>query len=140
MAGKKKKMEAPNRNKKAVIRKIEGRRIFYLCPKCHQIWTQKRKSHRNLCMACGQYLDWSGTDQTECIWLSCRNMEEAYYAAKKYEEINGSTYGIDLEAWRLHSDRIWPKVLYFPFLNKTGYGRFMRWAAKDGPEILNMGE
>lgn len=129
-------MEAPNRDRKPVIRRTEGNRVLYICPKCGEIWKQKKKMHRNLCMNCGQYLDWTGMDTIDCVYLICQNMEEAYYTAKKYEEIVKSSYGIDLEEWRLKNVRFWPKTLYFPFLDHKDYGRFMRWVAKDGPTIL----
>lgn len=132
----KKKVEAPNRNKKKVIRQTEGNRILYICPKCKQPIEFHKKHMKSLCTNCGQYLDWAGSESLDCIWLVCQNMEEAYYSAKQYEDICGTSYGLNLDEWRLKADRWWPKNLYFPFLDKTAYGRFMRWVAKDGPTIL----
>ena len=124
---------APNSQKRPIERKTEANRVFYICPKCGESWKQQKKMHRNLCMNCGQYLDWSGAEDIDCVFLVCQNMEEAYYTAKKYEEINGTIYGLDLEDWRLHPKGFWPKELYFPFFEHKAYGRFMRWVAKDGP-------
>ena len=129
---KKKKVPAPNRIRKPIKRQIKGNRILYICPKCGKLWIQTKKMHRNLCMHCGQYLDWTGTDIVDCVYSICYNMEEAYFLAKKYEEIVGTSYGLDLDEWRLQNDRCWTKELMFPFLEHTDYGRFMRWAAKDG--------
>ena len=126
-------MAAPNKIRKPIIRKTEGNRILYICPKCGQVFLQTKKIHKNLCMNCGQYLDWTGMDIVDCVFLICQNMEDAYYSAKKYEEICGTSYGLDLEDWRLKSNRFWPKELMFPFLEHRDYGRFMRWVAKDGP-------
>ena len=126
-------MAALNKERRAIKRQINGNRVLYICPRCGKPWEQRKKMHRNLCMQCGQYLDWSGMDTVECVFLVCQNMEDAYYSAKKYEEINGTIYGLDLEDWRLHPKGFWPKELYFPFLDHKAYGRFMRWVARDGP-------
>lgn len=125
-------MASSNKIRKPIIRKTENNRILYICPKCKHIWTQKKKMHRNLCMNCGQYLDWGGMDNVDCVYLTCEDMETAYFIAAKYEEIVGSSYGIDLNEWRLNNDREWPKEMMFPFLDHRDYGRFMRWAAKEG--------
>ena len=131
-------MAAPNTNKRPIIRKTSGNRVLYICPRCKSIWTQKKKMHKNLCLKCGQYLDWTGMDNIDCVFLVCQNMEEAYYSAKKYEEIVGTSYGLDLEQWRLKNKKFWPQTLYFPFLDHKDYGRFMRWVAKEGPTRLKM--
>ena len=127
---------APNTEKKKVRRSILDGRIFYNCPKCGKIIAHRKKMHRNLCMACGQYLDWSDYDNWACIWMKIENAEEAGYWAGQYEAANGTLYGIDYDTWRLSMTKMgYPMLLYFPFPEGKAYGRFMRKAAKEGTII-----
>ena len=119
-----------NTEKKPVRRSFLGTRIFYNCPKCGKTLQYKKKMHQGLCMNCGQRLDWSGCEDMACVWILAHDAEEAGYWAAQYEAINGDTYGIDIENWRLIR-KAYPLLLYFPFPYGKDYGRFMRKAAKE---------
>lgn len=124
------KINTLNCEKKKVRRSFLGTRIFYNCPKCGKPLKYKKKMHQGLCMNCGQRLDWSDYDNMAAVWILVKDSEEAGYWASQYEAINGETYGLDVEKWRLiHKD--YPLLLYFPFPYGKDYGRFMRKAAKE---------
>ena len=125
------KSKAPNTDRKDVRRSFLGTRIFYTCPKCGKPLEYRRKMHKNLCMRCGQYLNWNGYDQMESVYLRIDSAEEAYYWAKEYGRCNGMTFEIDPDQWRL-IPKNYPTLLFFPFPTGKGYGRFVREAAKDG--------
>ena len=128
------KINVLNCEKKKVRRSFLGTRIFYNCPKCGKALEYKKKMHQGLCMNCGQRLDWSECEDMACVWLKVSNSDEAGYWAAQYEAINGDTYGLNVDMWRLiHKD--YPLLLYFPFPYGKDYGRFMRKAAKEA-EII----
>lgn len=125
------KKKAPNTNRKTVRRSFLGTRIFYTCPKCGKPLEYRKKMHKNLCMRCGQYLDWGGYDRMESVYLLIENAEDAYFWAKEYAFCNGTTYEIDPDQWRL-IPKTFPTLMFFPFPAGKAYGRFMREAAKEG--------
>ena len=138
-AGGRRKINVLNTEKKKVRRSFLGTRIFYNCPKCGKALRYKKKMHQGLCMECGTRLDWSDYDNMPCVYLMVNDSEEAAYWASQYESINGDTYGLDIEKWRLiHRD--YPLLLYFPFPNAKDYGRFMRKAAKEATIIKEINE
>lgn len=63
-------------------------------------------------------------------YILAKDSGEAAYWAEKYEETAGTSYGINIEEWRL-SLKDFPMILFFPFPGGKEYGRFMRLAAKD---------
>ena len=87
-------------------------------------------------MNCGQRLDWCDYDDMAVVVILARDSEEAGYWAAQYEQINGSTYGIVVDKWRLIRKN-YPLPLYFPFPFGKDYGRFMRKAAKEATIIKN---
>ena len=119
-----------NADKKDVRRSFLGNRIFYNCPKCGKSLKYNKKMHQGLCMSCGQRLNWGDYDDMAVVWILARDSEEAGYWAAQYEAINGSSYGIDVEKWRV-TRKEYPLLLYFPFPYGKEYGRFMRKAAKE---------
>ena len=123
-----------NTEKKPVRRSFLGTRIFYNCPMCGKPLKYKKKMHQGLCMSCGQRLDWCDYENMSVVWILAHDSEEAGYWAAQYEAINGDTYGINVEQWRLiHKN--YPLLLYFPFPYGKDYGRFMRKAAKEATII-----
>ena len=131
-------MSAPNTDRKAVRRSFLGTRIFYNCPKCGRVLENRRKAHRNLCMQCGQYLDWDEFDKMSAVYLSVTDADNALYWAEQYKYFNGETYGIDLDKWRRGlslKKEDYPMILFFPFPTGKAYGRFMRQASKEGTII-----
>lgn len=123
-----------NAEKKKVRRSFLGTRIFYNCPSCGQPLRYRKKMHQGLCMNCGQALDWCDYECMAVVWILVRDSEEAGYWAAQYEEINGQTYGLNMEEWRLiHKD--YPMLLCFQFPYGKDYGRFMRKAAKEATII-----
>ena len=131
---------APNVDKKKVRRSFYGTKIFYNCPKCGQVITFRKKMHKNLCINCGQYLDWSDYDNMACVCLKVTDAEEAGYWASQYETAIGTLYGIDYEEWRLSmTKKRYPMLLFFPFPEGKAYGRFMRKASKEGNIVKEFG-
>lgn len=128
------KKTAPNVDRKKVRRSIMGSRIFYTCPKCGKVLEFSKKMHKNLCMRCGQYLDWSDYENMACVWILANDAEEAGYWAGQYEAMNGTLYGIDFEEWRLKR-KSYPLLLFFQFPEGKAYGRFMRKVAKEANVI-----
>lgn len=128
-----------NTEKKAVRRSFLGTRIFYNCPKCGKPLKYKKKMHQGLCMSCGQRLDWGEYDNMAVVWILAHNSEEAGYWAAQYEAINGDSYGLDIEKWRLKRKN-YPLLLFFPFPYGKDYGRFMRKAAKEATIIKEFEE
>jgi hypothetical protein len=128
-----------NTEKKKVRRNIIGTRIFYNCPKCGKVLSYKKKMHQGLCMNCGQRLDWCDYDDMPSVWLLVHDSDEAGYWAAQYEAINSTTYGINIDEWRLiHKD--YPLLLFFPFPEGKDYGRFMRKATKEATIIKDVNE
>ena len=133
------KKAAPNVDKKKVRRCFYGTRIFYNCPKCGQVITFRKKMHRNLCMNCGQYLDWADYENRACVWIQVENAEDAGYWASEYESATSTLYRIDFEAWRLSmTKKRYPMLLFFPFPEGKAYGRFMRKAAKEADIVKDV--
>ena len=128
------KINALNCEKKKVRRSFLGTMIFYNCPKCGMVLQYKKKMHQGLCMNCGQKLDWSECVNMDVVWILAHDAEEAGYWAAQYEAINGDTYGLDIEKWRLIRKE-YPLLLYLPFPYGKDYGRFMRKAAKEATII-----
>ncbi len=122
---------APNTDRKPVRRSFIGNRIFYNCPKCGKTLEFSKKTHKNLCMRCGQYLDWSEFEKPLSIYIQAEDAEDAAYWAGLYAYYNGTSYAIDTDQWRL-AKKEYPVLWYFVFEENTEYGRFMREAAKDG--------
>ena len=123
-----------NSEKKKVRRSFLGTRIFYNCPKCGQPLRYKKKMHQGLCMNCGQALDWCDFENMAVVWVLVHDSDEAGYWASQYEAVNGDTYGIEVDKWRLiHKD--YPMLLCFQFPYGKDYGQFMRKAAKEGTII-----
>jgi hypothetical protein len=125
-----------NTNRKPVLRRLEGKQIRYICPKCKEVLHIKSKYKQNLCMRCGQYLDWEPiANDWYTVYIICQNQDEAGYYTGAYYKHSGNE---ELLAPGIFSDRTkvinreWPKELMFIFLEKKGYGRFMRWLAKEG--------
>lgn len=131
------KKSAPNiSEKKQVKRSIVGTRIVYKCPKCGNMLFFKHKMHQNLCMQCGQRLDWGDYNNMACVWIEVQSAEEAGYWAGQYESINGTLYSLEFDKWRLSVTRdIYPMLLFFPFPVGKEYGRFMRKATKEAKII-----
>lgn len=127
-----------NTEKKKVRRSFLGTRIFYNCPRCGKVLQYKKKMHQGLCMNCGQKLDWSECSAMDTVWILAHDAEEAGYWAAQYEAVNGNTYGLDIEKWRLIRKE-YPLLLYFPFPYGKDYGRFMRKAAKEATIIKEFG-
>lgn len=123
--------------KKKVRRVIHEHRIVYICPKCGKPIEFKKRLTKSTCKRCGQNLNWDDCEDISSVYLLAEDSNEAGYWASKYEEINGTTYGIDVEDWRL-TRREYPVLLYFPFLSNKDYGRFMRLASKDGNVIKDI--
>lgn len=119
---------------KPVKRSFKGTRIFYSCPKCGKTLHFRRKKHSKQCIHCKQNLSWNDIESMQCVYLLIKNPEDAYFWAMQYKFFNGDTYGIDIDKWRL-IDRNYPMVMFFPFPDGKGYGRFMREAAKEGVVI-----
>jgi hypothetical protein len=90
-------------------------------------------------MRCGQYLDWSECENMQSVWIEAQDGEEAGYWAGLYEYYNETMYDIDINAWRL-AKKNYPLLLFFPFPEGKGYGRFMRKAAKEAKIITNFQE
>lgn len=130
-------VRALNSEKKKVRRSFLNTRIFYNCPKCGQPLQFKKKMHQGLCMRCGQRLDWDNYEDMAVVWILVHDAEEAGYWAAQYEAINGDTYGLDVENWRLIR-KDYPLLLYFPFPYGKDYGRFMRKAAKEATIIKDI--
>lgn len=117
-------------NRKKVRRSFFDRRICYICPKCGKPLQFRRITGFGKCLKCGQRLDWCDFDEMKSVYIRADDSGEAAYWAEAYEKISGTTYGINIEKWRLSlSD--FPKILFFPFPEGKDYGRFMRLAAKD---------
>ena len=127
-----------NTEKKKVRRSFLGTRIFYNCPRCGKVLQYKKKMHQGLCMNCGQKLDWSECVNMDVVLILTHDAEEAGYWAAQYEAVNGDTYGLDIEKWRLIRKE-YPLLLYFPFPYGKDYGRFMRKAAKEATIIKEFG-
>lgn len=123
-----------NTDRKDVRISFMGNRIFYNCPKCGQIIEHRKKMHKNLCMRCGQYLDWSKCENMGSVFILAKDAEEAAYWAGQYEYFNGTAYATDVEKWRLIRKE-YPILLYFIFPEGKAYGRFMRKAAKEATII-----
>ena len=128
-----------NTDRKEVKRELTGNRIFYICPKCKKLLYIKTKYKKNLCMNCGQYLNW---DSLETQWwteyIICHDRDEARYCTEIYKKCTGYDFwdhDIFLDQ-SLAINQKWPKEMMFPFLERKGYGRFMRQTAKDGFERL----
>ena len=132
-----------NTDRKAVIRKQNGRLFRYICPGCGKPLQVHRGVKKNLCMQCGQCLDWQPVQKKWWVeWLVCQNREDAMCCAEKYCEVTRSRL-IDPEVYLekdIPENRWWPKNMYFPFTDEKAYGRFMRWVAKDGPTRLIFGK
>lgn len=120
--------------KKPVRRAFMDRKICYFCPKCGRLIEFRKKMHRIKCSRCGQYLDWKELEDMRVAHILVSDSGEAAYWAEKYEYYNGTVYGMDINKWRLHL-KDFPKILFFPFPDGKGYGRFMRLAAKDAVVI-----
>lgn len=120
-------------NRKDVRISILGTRIFYNCPKCGKILRNRKKMHKNVCMECGQYLDWSKAEHMETVWIRAKNPQEVSYWARQYEIFHGSLYGLDPD--QLRSGIRFPLLLYFAFPKGKGYGGFMRKAAKEAEVV-----
>ena len=125
-----------NTDRKNVIRNIERHRIYYICPKCKQVLRIKTKYKKNLCMKCGQYLNW---EDIESQWYTeyhrCLNREEADSCVAMYKRFSGIDWINDeiFADGNNPDNRSWPKELFFIFLERKGYGRFMRWIGKTLP-------
>ena len=122
-------------SKKKVRRTILGRRILYICPKCGKPLQFKKKLHAKKCSGCSQALDWGDYGDMQSVYIQAADSGEAAYWAEKYEEYNGTVYGIDIDTWRLSLKGGFPKILFFPFPEGKDYGRFMRLAAKEATII-----
>ena len=113
---------------------IQGRRILYLCPKCKQSITFKKKIHGNsLCSGCGQRLDWNPAHDISIEVLWAEDSDEAAWIAKEYYAATGMKEDdwIDITKFRqsLRGDGV---ELYLLFIDKKAHGRFMRKYAKEG--------
>ena len=106
------------------------RRIFYVCPKCGKALRFRKTRDDRKCTQCGQRLDWVEWDEMKSVYILAQDSGEAAYWAERYEETAGTTFGIDIEKWRL-SLKEFPVTLFFPFLESKAYGRFARLAAKE---------
>ena len=125
-----------NTDRKTVLRNVEQNMIHYVCPKCKTPLLIKSKYKKNLCMNCGQYLNW---EDLEAQWYTeyrrCLNREEADNCIVVYKRYTGFDWiddGIFADG-NNPENRNWPKELLFVFLEKKGYGRFMRWIGKELP-------
>jgi len=117
--------------KNKVRRRFVDQRILYICPKCGKPIEHQKKMHKNRCMQCGQYLDWEDYDAMNGVYIQASDSSEAAYWAEKYRICNGTTYKIDIDAWRLKLKEPFPIVLFFPFPEGKDYGKFMRMAGKE---------
>ena len=128
-------MKMENSRTKTPERKLNGRRIDYICPKCGQKLEMKLRYRRNVCMNCGQAVDFEQTEkQWWAEWLVCQDREEAMRCTEKYNEITKCGF-FHPESFLDHDipeNRWWPKNLCFFFTEPKDYGRFMLWVAKEG--------
>lgn len=126
-----------NTDRKPVKRNLVGNRIIYICPKCRQILHIQTKYKKNLCMKCGQYLNWEEIErQWWAEYIICHNRDEARYCAEIYKKCTGYDWvnpDIFLDQ-AIAFNKKWPKEMMFSFMEKSGYGRFMRQTAKVGFE------
>lgn len=123
-----------NVNAKPVIIETQGRRILYICPKCRQTITFRKKYHgRSLCMQCGQRLDWSPENDIFVEVVHAEDSDEAAWIAKEYYKTNDMKEEdwIDITEFR-NSLRGEGADLGLVFLDKRRHGRFMRVYAKEG--------
>ena len=123
-----------NTDRKTVIRKIEGSRVYYICPKCKEVLHIRTKYKKNLCMRCGQYLNW---EPLESQWFTDERTvygrEQADELVAMYRRFSGLDWiNEGIFADNNSMNRQWPKDLMFIFPDKKGYGRFMRWIGKGG--------
>ena len=122
------------REKKPVRIGFLGTKVNYCCPKCGYLLEFKKKKHRIECFRCGQILDWSRIENMQAVWIEAKDAEDAGYWAAQYEILCGGAFGLDTDQWRLIRKE-YPLLLYFPFPEGKGYGRFMRMAAKDAKVV-----
>lgn len=132
-------MKAKNKDPQAPKRVLKGVRIHYICPRCGNELALRLRRRRNECLKCGMKVDFEPLEkQWRTEWLICQNREDAIRCAEKYNESTGHDF-FDPESF-LNRDfpenKTWPKNMCFSFLEAKGYGRFMRWVAKDGPARL----
>ena len=116
---------------KRVRRQILDGRIWYICPKCGKPLIFRKRVHgKNLCIQCGQTLDWTEVDDIPSIWIQANDAESAAFWIGKYEAMHGTLYGLD-ETEYLKRQKSYPTLLYFSFPDGAGYGAFMRLASKE---------
>lgn len=123
-----------NENAKPVRIKLDGRKIYYICPKCRKTIQFHKKAHGNsLCMRCGQRLDWSPVHDISSEIIKAADSDEVAWLAKIYYTACGMNEDdwITLDELR-HSLRGDGAELYFLFLNKKAHGAFMRKISKEG--------
>lgn len=111
------------------------RRIIYICPKCGKpITFQKRSMGKNLCLKCGQRLDWTPAQKFQTEILIAENAVDAAIIAEKYYTACGlmEKDWFELNAFRKSLIEMNPKKpareteLYLFFKDPKEYGRFKR--------------
>ena len=119
---------------KPVQLKLEGKVLHYICPKCKEpITFRRRYQGKSLCLKCGQRLDWSPVNDLYIEVVQAADSDEAAWIAKEYYKTNEMKEEdwIDITDFR-NSLRGQGAELYLIFGNKKNHGRFMRNWAKEG--------
>ena len=114
--------------------KREGRILHYICPKCHEAITFRRRYQgKSLCLKCGQRLDWSPVEDLCIEVVQATDSDEAAWIAKEYYRTNEmkEEEWIDITDFR-NSLRGRGVELYLIFGNRKNHGRFMRSYAREG--------
>ena len=113
--------------------RYEGRLIRYICPKCHQPVTFRRRYlGRSLCLKCGQKLDWEPTSDICTETVTAMDSDEAAWIASTYYKIIGTPEGeqLDTDDWRMSIHN--KTELYLYFKTPKQRGSFMRKYSKEG--------
>lgn len=123
-----------NTEARPVIIEQKAQRIFYRCPKCKgALVFRKRCLGKNLCIQCGQRLDWRSFDRYSFETVKANDQDEAAWLAEVYyQTIKASERSrLDTDDWRKSLSHDGTE-LYFIFSDNKAHGAFMRKISKEG--------